>query len=314
MIDEWNNDVPYDFKNIQFARDWSVIAPDSGLAGTIYCYTFSVFLDGFSEAATANDESVKAKECIESDEEGYFGNNVVRTYQNFGIYSLNDIVFVTDWSNSGVFHCNNTFESNCFSNTFMDICNKNTFGSYCTNNTFGMNCGYNYFGSNCQRNTFGNNCYNNIFENSCRNNSFESGYHDNFLKNYFQYNTFDSNCQHNTFGSYCQYNTFGSYCSYNTFGSNCFSIKFVSDSSSTTKYNYYKNNHFGDGCQYILFKGAETASDSAQVQNYNFAQGLQGTSSTYLTIDGVRSRAYETKVAKNSSGELKIYCEADLIA
>ena len=72
-------------------------------------------------------------------------------------------------------------------------------------------------------------------------------------------------------------------------------------------------NHFGDGCQYILFKGAETASLSAQVQNYNFAQGVQGTSSAYLTIDGVRSRAYETKVAKNSSGELKIYCEADLI-
>lgn len=72
MIDEFNNDVSYDFKNIQFARDWSVIAPDSGLAGTIYCYTFSVFLDGFSENATANDESVKAKECIESDGEGFW--------------------------------------------------------------------------------------------------------------------------------------------------------------------------------------------------------------------------------------------------
>ena len=94
MIDEWNNDVPYDFKNIQFARDWSVIAPDSGLAGTIYCYTFSVFLDGFSGDATANDESVKAKECIESDGSGRFGNNVIRTYQDeAGKYLFNNIIF-----------------------------------------------------------------------------------------------------------------------------------------------------------------------------------------------------------------------------
>ena len=64
---------------------------------------------------------------------------------------------------------------------------------------------------------------------------------------------------------------------------------------------------------YVLFKGAETASLSTQVQNYNFAPGIQATPNAYLTINGVRNRAYETKVAKNSSGELKIYCEVDLI-
>ena len=79
------------------------------------------------------------------------------------------------------------------------------------------------------------------------------------------------------------------------------------------KHNYYQNNHFGDGCEGIVFTGAETASPSAQVQNYNFAQGLQGTGGEYLTIDGVRNRSFETKVAKNSNGELKVYCEADLI-
>ena len=100
---------------------------------------------------------------------------------------------------------------------------------------------------------------------------------------------------------------------YNTFGNNCKYIKFLSDSSESTKYHYYQHNHFGDGCQYILFKGAETASSDAQVQNYNFAQGLQGTSDAYLTVDGVRNRSYETKVARNSAGELKIYCEADLV-
>ena len=260
MIDEWNNDVPYDFKNIQFARDWSVIAPDSGLTGTIYCYTFSIFLNGFSEDAIASDESVKAKECIKSDRDGHFGDNVIRTYQNIATCVLNDIVFVTNWS---------TFIIEHFSNTFGLVCHSNTFGDYCHSNIFGDNCYNNTFGLVCHSNTFGNNCYNNIFGNDCYN---------------------------------------------NIFGNSCCDIKFASTSSATTKYNCYWHNNFGNGCQYILFKGVETASSSSQVQNYNFAQGLQGTANAYLTIDGVRCRDYETKVAKNSSGELKIYCEADLIA
>ena len=116
----------------------------------------------------------------------------------------------------------------------------------------------------------------------------------------------------NTFGNYCWDNTFRNDCNSNTFGNNCDNIKFASDNPISTD-TYYQNNHIGDGCKYILFTGTETASSGQQVQNYNFAQGLQGTSSAYLTIDGVRNRSFETKVAKNSDGELKIYCEADLI-
>ena len=386
MIDEWNNDCPYDFKNIMFARDWSTIAPDSGLSGTIYCYTFSVFLDGFSEGATASDESVKAKECIESDGEGNFGNNAIRPYQNSGICSLNDIVFYTDWSNESVYHYENTFGNDCRSNsfgtncynntagnhfqynTFRKTCHGNTFGNDCRSNsfgsacyyntvgngcigntfgnnctdntlgnecrstTFGKNCGGNTFGDGCQFNTFGDECSDNSFGNDCSNNTFNSrcdhntfgsSCGDNTFGANCHHNTFDSNCSDNTFGVICNSNTFGSGCqgntfgacySSNSFGNRCSYVKLASDSSATTKYAYYQNNHFGDGCQYILFKGAETASLSAQVQNYNFVQGLHGTSSAYLTIDGVRNLSYEAKVAKNSKGEIKIYCEADLIA
>ena len=63
----------------------------------------------------------------------------------------------------------------------------------------------------------------------------------------------------------------------------------------------------------MVFTGTETASDSAQVQNYNFSRGISGTESEYLTIEVKRSRTFETKVAKKSNGELVIYCEADLI-
>ena len=144
--------------------------------------------------------------------------------------------------------------------------------------------------------------------------TFGAGNHDNIIKyDGLAKIALGNSCSYNTFGNSCSSNTFGNSCSSNTFGNDCYSIKLATSNSAITKYNYYRYNHFGDGCQYILFKGAETASSSAQVQNYNFAQGVQGTSRAYLTIDGVRSRAYETKVAKNSSGVLKIYCEADLI-
>ena len=126
-------------------------------------------------------------------------------------------------------------------------------------------------------------------------------------------NTFGNRCISNTFGNSCSFTIFGENCDYNTFGNGCSYIKFASDSSASTKYSYYRDNHFGDGCRYILFKGVETGSSSVQVQNYNFSQGLKGTSSEYITIDGVRNRAYETKVARNSNGEVKIYCEADLV-
>ena len=190
---------------------------------------------------------------------------------------------------------NNTFGNDCSSNTFGNRCDSNTFGNFCSNNTFGNDCDSNTFGNDCYNNTFGNDCSSNTFGNDCDS------------------NTFGNNFFSNTFGNRCDSNTFGNDCYSNTFGNDCYYIKFATSSSATTKYNYYWHNHFGDGCQYMLFKGAETASPSAQVQNYNFAQGVQGTLSAYITIDGVRSRAYETKVAKNSSGELKIYCEADLI-
>ena len=198
----------------------------------------------------------------------------------------------------------NTFGNDCLNNIFGDSCDSNTFGNDYRYNTVGDSCSSNTFGNNCDSNTFGDNCSSKTFGDNCSSNTFGNGY---------RYNTVGDSCSSNTFGNDCSSNTFGNNCDSNTFGNNCNSIKFATSSFATTKYNFYRHIHFGDGCRYILFKGAETASDSAQVQNYNFAQGLQGTLKAHLTIDGVRSRAYETKVAKNSNGELKIYCEADLI-
>ena len=282
MIDEFNNDVPYDFKNIQFYRRWdsskslwSIISSDNT---GVPCYTFSS--SGSSSTTSFTDMSLDVSNNVYS--------NVIKEYIHIKKQTLNN---------------------NCF---FGSNCNSNTFSYGCYYNTFSYGCNYNTFGSNCSSNSFGSNSTSNTFGSNCGSNTFRSAYYNTFGSNCYS-NTLGNNCQSNTFGSSCSYNSFGTGCSNNSFGNTCNYIKFTSDSSATTKYNYYQYNHFGDGCQYILFKGAETASSSAQVQNYNFAQGLRGTSDAYLTVDGVRNRSFETKVARNYNGELKIYCEADLI-
>ena len=241
-----------------------------------------------------------------------FGNNC--NYNSFGNNCNYNSFGNNCYSNSFGNNCNyNSFGNNCSSNSFGNNCNYNSFGNYCVSNSIGNDCvsnsignacNYNSFGNNCNYNSFGNNCYSNSFGNNCNYNSFGNNCYS---------NSFGNNCSSNSFGNACYSNSFGNNCSSNSFGNNCSYIKFASTNSATTKYDYYQYNRFGDGCKYILFKGAETASSSAQVMNYNFNQGLQGTTRAYLTIDGVRGRAYETKVAKNSKGEIKQYCEADLI-
>lgn len=254
MIDEFNNDVPYDFKNIQFKH------PDNTNKYPYYYYTFA------SNTREANtDLSLSRSNNI-------YSNKILHYIDAPNKQYINRILFIGN---------------NCYGNTFGNCCYKNVFEESCFYNTFGDYFASNVFGGYCRYNIFGNNCVGNILNN---------------------------NYMYNTFGNNCIYNVIGIGCSYNTFGNNCQRIKFSTDSSASLCYNFYQHNHFGDGCQYILFKGAEgSASTSAQVQNYNFAQGLQGTPNAYLTVDGVRNRSYETKVARNSAGELKIYCEADLV-
>ena len=249
MIDEFNNDIPYDFKNIQFKH------PINPASSPYYYYTFT---DNIGSTDYSLDKSYQ---CF---------SNTIKEYISGNKKQLNNIIFIERSC-----YCN-YFDIGCYNNLLKSTCQYNSFGKYCFFNSLNNNCYRNSFGSNCGRNSFG------------------------------------SNCISNSFGTLCFSNIFGDNCCYNSFGNNCSYIKFANNSSESYGRSYYQHNHFGDGCKYIVFTGAETASPDAQVQNYNFAQGLQGTSA-YLTVDGVRNRSYETKVARNSAGELKIYCEADLV-
>ena len=379
MIDEWNNDCPYDFKNIQFKH------PNNTSYYPYYYYTFA------SSTETNNtDNSLNiSQNCYSNIIREYIYNSKrklnqivflgYRCYSNsfgpgcysnsfgsgcysnsfgsgcysnsFGNYcyynSLGNYCYSNSlgsncdsnsfadncysnsfknscYSNSFGYNCNNnsfmgdcyynSFDNGCYSNSLSNSCRYNTFWNYCYSNTLGNSSSYNFFGIGCYSNTLGSSCFNNAFRNKCFENYFGNNCDSNFFQNGCRTNTFGNKCSSNTFRNSCNNITFGNECNTNTLGNKCQYLKFASDSSASTKYSYYRCNNFGDRCQNILFKGTETASLNAQIQNYNFAQGTSGTEAEYLTIDGVRNRAFETKVAQNSNGEPKMYCEADLIA
>ena len=232
MIDEWNNDIPYDFKNIQFYRKWDA---DKSLWSTIPdgntgvpCYTFSS--SGNASTSTFTDMSLIASNNVYS--------NVIGKYLSSNKQTLNNICFFGNNCDDNTFghECySNTFGDSCHHNTFGNDCGSNIFGNYCYGNTFGNSCNGNTFGNPCYNNTFGNDCYENTFGNDCYENTFGNICYRNTFRNYFRQNTFGNNCWYNTFGNYCYENTFGNYFRYNTFG------------------NYFRYNTFGDYIQHSQF-------------------------------------------------------------
>lgn len=201
MKDEYGNECPYDFKNIQFTRTTDSSVPVDG-----NYFTFS-WLD---ENSAIKDLSILGNTTLLSDDGqiiGCYGNimGACRSYPS-GFYS-------DDPSNLCVVLPNNVFVSDYnYDGGMFYGCSNNIFGDSCNNNTFGDNCASNIFGDSCSYNIFGNDCNYNIFRGTCRNNTFG----DNCASN-----TFGNDCQNNTFGDNCYNSTFGDNCSYNTFGDNC---------------------------------------------------------------------------------------------
>ena len=246
MKDEFNNECPYDFKNIQFKRYKITSSVKGDLVGlyaksnarnvtvdkntTYWCYTFST--DSLNDASLAG-----------LDYRVY--NNIILEY--FDLLNkksfLNDIVFIGtgNYGNKFGINCHaNTFGNGCYSNTFGSSCFSNTFGNSCRSNTFGYNFYSNTFGNTCYSNTFGYNFYSNTFGNNCYSNTFGNGCYSNTFGNNCYYNTFGNGCYSNTFGNACYYNTFGNDCYSNTFGNSCLYNTFGNDCYSNTFGNYLR--------------------------------------------------------------------------
>ena len=134
MKDEKGNEIPYDFKNIQFYRSYD---SSTGLFSTINsdaigvaCYTFSSTI---TETATETwDASMTST---------YVNRNIIKPlYSTTEGYKLNNIC-----SFGSTIHTN-SFETDCYNNTLGDVCYTNTFGKDCSHNIFTEHCSSNTLG------------------------------------------------------------------------------------------------------------------------------------------------------------------------
>ena len=263
-----------------------------------------------------------------------FGDNCYNNSfgDNCGSNSFDDYCSKNSFGNN----CNyNSFDNNCYSNIFGNNCYSNSFGNECKENSFGNYCYYNTFGNYCTYNTFEDSCKNNSFGNSCEHNSFGNTCTRNIFGNGGWYNEFGSNCNNNSFSNscqsnklsnYCDFNSFGVYCKSNKLGNNCSFNSFGNDCDNnsfkieativdTNKLlDYCQYNHFDDGCHYNVIWNDVQPTSTNKLQNINVVKGISKTGSNYNFINILdKNAAYEIKVAKNSKGDIKVYCEADLI-
>ena len=300
MKDEWNNECPYDFKNIQFKR-WAITSvkdinnehigdledvfnydsennpicfgyQDSGYEmGSGSCTidsNTSVFyytLSRVDSNGNIMDNSIVGN-TMGNDENLYQGviNNVFKPSSN----GINE-VYGTNDAKTCLRLCDNVFVSTSAYDGGMPY---GVFG-----NTFGTGCYHNTFGNSCYSNTFGNYFYYNTFGNYFRYNTFGNECYNNSFGNDCWYNTFGNRCGSNTFGNSCNRNSFGNYVSRNTFGNGCGSNTFGNNAYGNTFGNSCGSNTFGNDCWYNTFGngcGSNTFGNSCGSNTFGNECGL----------------------------------------
>ena len=317
MIDEWQNDCPYDFKNIMFSR--TATAGGLNIDGAYYTFSW------VNEANEVEDASIVGQ-TLTDDEGAVHGvhDNLISAsdayhlgfFNNTMALALNRNVFVSKYSyEDGIFYgiYGNHFATNCYNNTFGDYCYDNIFGNNCYNNTFENDCCANIFGNGCNNNTFGQNCYNNTFENDCYNNSFRNGCSNNSFENNCSRNTFGNDCDYNTFGGSCINNTFGNFFRYNTFGNNCRNNSFGNDCNDNSFGNDCNDNTFGNSfCYNTLGNYVQYIEiPTEKIYHTQILNGTKGTEANKLTLEFTPETKYSQFAGFTSDGVLETWVEAD---
>ena len=259
------------------------------------------------------------------------------TDNNLGQYAVNNTFgYSITYIKAGDYFTYNTIKNYCSNSVFGNFASENilensvnriicgddfsynVFEQNSWNNTFGDDCSSNVFGTNFIGNTVGNEFTGNTIG-QCGDCIFGSGFHDNEITASISRCTFGTYCYENKISSAMNYVVFGQGCYHitiptnfrlfnSTFGNNCCYIEF---SNPDEEYVDFENITFDNGCRYL--KIASLDSEAYDIYNYHFTRGLIGLYDSPLIITLAPSRNYETKVAKNSNGEIVTYCEADLI-
>jgi len=331
MIDEFNNDVPYDFKNILFVKN----GIEAFTFGTVPGINYNQW--GSNYAVTRNE----ALDVVVSEVQyyGYTCSDTPSAWSTPNFWITDDLILatstlyaisgetVTEISYGGTlsvlelsdgsltnntrnnvmqsvfsqgpdfYTLNfNTFGVNCYDNTFGNGCSNNTFGDGCSSNTFGDNCSANTLGNYCVCNTFGNSCYSNTFGNGCNNNTFGNDCRSNTFGNSCYSNTFGDNCYDSTFGDRYYGNTFSGGCHNNAFGTFCIYNTFGTNCYGNTFGNSCASNTFGKSCNHNTFGENCSLNTFGNYCSYLQITDASTTAKKYISVDsGVQGASSANK-------------------
>lgn len=209
LIDEFNNDIKYDFKNIQFKRKLTDGQYDATNGTDTWCYTLNIWYN-----AMCQDASIVGNTLL--NDEGF----VKGVYDNkFGYVTAYDLTI------EGV----DTFAFALGDNLVLSFCDVDGYYYGIHSNTIGNSFYFNTIGDSFNSNTIRNNFHSNTIGNNFENNTIENAFNANTIGNAF--------CA-NIIGTYFSNNTIGDDFNSNTIG-NGFGNKTISNS---TWYKNYGNN------------------------------------------------------------------------
>ncbi|MBR5327985.1 MAG: hypothetical protein IKV31_05530 [Paludibacteraceae bacterium] len=316
MIDEWGNDCPYDFKNVQFKRYAILGITSSKLTEDAISYLQSALCyDQNGGRCFATKDVYGNWVPVDVDGTSYeIDETLFEWYYTFHSLSSHDGETIMDSYDMStrpfkiLDECIKYYKEDDCGMDSKDECHDNIIkpayqeydqddeyfkGRLVLNNIVFLNglsyCYYNdidEYWEYCSGY-----CYGNVFGVECKNNTFGNSFRVNTFGNNCYYNTFGNNCWGNTFGSYFQTNTFGNGCGSNTFGNN---VRYLT---------------VHDGVQCVAVTGG---SNNSYVQYAQILNGTRGQdSNNRLQISFQSNVNYCQFAGQNSSGILKIWVPAD---
>lgn len=335
MIDEWGNDCPYDFKNVQFKRYWTngvnivqagrpqdiilqgyyCTVSNTGIFRNgidkndyLFCFTFTrlnnILADyekGSVKQSNVLDESIQTKGLNTDAKDDKLNDLYVYNFHNRcrnNILKPTETGLVVDTKEYMTFVLLN--------NVFITVKDDeykayypsfdNTLGSSCVNNTFGSNNYGLLFLSLCTNNIFGNNCYSNSFGNECVGNSFGNECYNNSFGDNCKYNRFGNDCHNTSFRKCCSANKLRNYCHNNSFGNYCSANILANNCYNNSFGNECQNNSFGNECHHNSF-GNECNTNS--FRNY-FSYNTLGNDVKNIAIP--TEKIYRTQILNGTQG------------
>ncbi|MEE3385761.1 MAG: hypothetical protein VZR36_11840 [Prevotella sp.] len=285
MKDEWNNECPYDFKNIQFKR-WAVtdIQNDQLSLNTLtdlkQTFMYNEQSGNFTTRYAYQDANIQNGNTTfivdANDYDWYYTFSTIK--QENGIFDFSNI---EDASIKGNSFRINGIAVGCFGNIIkpyyenMSIGPDGVYGyQYLSNNVFngyyyrtfgnreahhacrnsiGYNSSFNTFGYNVSFNSFGQNFQNNTFGSNCMSNTFTADCSFNTFGDQCNVNAFETGCNTNMFGDACIGNKFKNGCSLNNFGLDFRLNIFGNGCTDNTFGDHCTSNTFGDSCSSNIF-------------------------------------------------------------